>query len=233
MAWRRGTAHAAATVGASWKAGRRKGLASKVVGAVALGAVAAIGMVLAATAARADPAPTPRFVAGNVANCQQAGLSGSVLFGSAGFPSNPAAGSGTVSSDGLTLDVTIKAGFTASGIVVKGGPNSNVYDGPFVGPTTITGMQSPLFDKNIPAISHWFVCGEKTAPPSGTPTNGTTKPTTPGTTTSSPGGGGGLPVTGSAIGGLVVMGLALVVGGAALLAVRRRRDDATETETPA
>ncbi|HZM75827.1 MAG TPA: LPXTG cell wall anchor domain-containing protein [Candidatus Limnocylindrales bacterium] len=202
------------------------------VGAVAFGAVAVVGIVLAATTAQPDPAPAPRFVAGNVANCTQAGLSGTVLFGSSpDYPSNPTAGSGTVSQNGLTLNVTINAGFTASGIVVKGGPNANVYDGPFVGPITITGMQSPIFGSNIPAISHWFVCGAKTQTETPSPSPSETPSPTPPTTASSSG-GGGLPVTGTATGGLILTGLALLVmGGAALLVARRRRDGATETET--
>jgi LPXTG-motif cell wall-anchored protein len=48
---------------------------------------------------------------------------------------------------------------------------------------------------------------------------------TPGATSSAPGGGGGgLPVTGTAIGGIVVVGVGLVAAGVALLAVRRRRE---------
>ncbi|HET6212266.1 MAG TPA: LPXTG cell wall anchor domain-containing protein [Micromonosporaceae bacterium] len=70
----------------------------------------------------------------------------------------------------------------------------------------------------------------------GTP--GSTPPTTPsdGGSSSSDGGGGdggsstppsgsgGLPVTGTAIGGIVVVGIGMLAAGVALMAVRRRRD---------
>jgi LPXTG-motif cell wall-anchored protein len=63
--------------------------------------------------------------------------------------------------------------------------------------------------------------------PSGTPseTPSESGSSTPGATSSAPGGGGGgLPVTGTAIGGIVVVGVGLVAAGVALLAVRRRRE---------
>ncbi|MFC7484688.1 LPXTG cell wall anchor domain-containing protein [Luedemannella flava] len=46
--------------------------------------------------------------------------------------------------------------------------------------------------------------------------------------TSAPGSDGGLPVTGSAVGGLVAVGVGLVAAGAALLFLRRRRAGGTE-----
>jgi LPXTG-motif cell wall-anchored protein len=69
-----------------------------------------------------------------------------------------------------------------------------------------------------------------------TPTTPPTSPTspsesTPGETSSAPGGGGGgtLPLTGTAVGGIVVVGVGLVAAGVALMAVRRRREiDLTE-----
>jgi LPXTG-motif cell wall-anchored protein len=64
-----------------------------------------------------------------------------------------------------------------------------------------------------------------------TPTTPPTSPTspsesTPGETSSAPGGGGGgtLPLTGTAVGGIVVVGVGLVAAGVALMAVRRRRE---------
>lgn len=48
--------------------------------------------------------------------------------------------------------------------------------------------------------------------------SGTTSPAGPG--------GGQLPVTGAAVGGIAVTGLAFIVAGVAMLALRRRRDDA-------
>lgn len=220
-------------------------------GAIAI-AVGAAGVLLIGTPALADPAPTPRLVNENVTTCADAGLTGSILFGGEGNASGEA-GSGTVIDD-TDLTVTINAGFTASGIAVKGGPAAFVYDGPFTGPVTITELEAPLVGKpeNVPAISHWFVCGgtsttptpsgstppptttappttaPPTTPPATTQPPTTTEPpttTAPPTTTTAPTTpDDDLPVTGAGVSGLVITGLALIAGGAALLLLRRRRD---------
>ena len=155
-------------------------------GTIGLAMLGITGFVLASGIASADPAPAPRLIEDNVKTCAAAGLSGSVLFGSApDYPQNPAAGSGTVSGDGQFVDVTINEGFTASGIVVKGGPNTYVYDGPFVGEVTIEDLRSPNNEAgNIPEISHWFVCGMETPPTTAPPT--TAPPTTAPPTTAPP-----------------------------------------------
>jgi hypothetical protein len=149
-------------------------------GAIGLAVLGVAGFVLASGIANADPAPAPRLVTGNVTTCAAAGLGGTVLFGGGpGYSPNPDAGSGTVSPDGRFLDVTINEGYTANGIVVKGGPNAYVYGGPFVGEVTVDDMRSPNNDGgNIPQISHWFVCGMKTPP--------TTKPATTAPPTTAP-----------------------------------------------
>jgi LPXTG-motif cell wall-anchored protein len=203
-------------------------------GAALFAAVAAAGFTMLATGvANAAPAPAPRLVEGNVASCEQAELEGSIILGggdTSGSASSEA-GTGTV-TDGLTLDVTLNAGFTATGIVVKGGTDANVYDGPFVGPTEVEGMIAPLTGGGQQAeISHWFVCGFETPP--------TTPPTTPppgengddGEDGENGEGGddgeddnGSLPVTGMQVGGLVALGAGLLAAGIVMLAVRRRRD---------
>ena len=129
---------------------------------MAVAAIAFLGVSLAAPAAACavdTVAPPARvFHEGNATACSggkhSAGLSGVII-------SPPGTGAtGTVSPNGKELTVTITDGFTASGIVVKGGDNFNVYVGPFVGPTTIGPMISPPVGQgNTPAISHWFVCG--------------------------------------------------------------------------
>lgn len=194
-------------------------------GAIVVAMIGAVAVALAASTASADPAPEPRFVEGNVTTCEEAGLTGEVLFGSSpDYPSNPAAGSGTVSGDGTTLDVTINEGFTASGIVVKGGPDTNVYDGPFVGPTTVEGMQSPPVGQgNIPEISHWFVCGTETTP-SPSPTVSPSPTMSPAPTSPAP---TALPLTGtntSSSTGLLLGSAAAFLGvGALLITFGRKR----------
>jgi LPXTG-motif cell wall-anchored protein len=220
--------------------------------AAAVAAVAAVllwGATAQATAAGAVAVPTVTPTAtekpGNATVCtgdkDAANLSGTVILSSADDPdglngSKTGVGEGTVDADQKVLTVHLDAGVTASGVVVKGGDNFNVYVGPFVGEITIAGMTAPLVgqDKNVPVISHWFVCGgpsESESPsPSSSPSassSPTAEPSSPGTSTSTS--GGSLPVTGTAITGIVIAGVALIGGGAALLFLRRRRDvtDAT------
>jgi LPXTG-motif cell wall-anchored protein len=211
-------------------------------GAVAFAAAGAVGfMLLTPGVANADPAPAPRLVLGNVATCEQADLEGEIILGGEEGSATSPAGTGTVTDK--TLDVTINAGFTATGIVVKGGPNANVYDGPFVGPTEVEGMVAPTTASGEPAgISHWFVCGFETpSTPSPTPTteSPTPTPTTPppsesvppsgstpppGSVSPTAPGGPGLPVTGAAATTMALTGLGLIGGGVALVWLRRRRD---------
>lgn len=195
-------------------------------GAVAFAAAGAVGFTLLTTGvANAAPAPEPRLVEGNVATCVQAGLEGEIILQGETGSATSEAGTGTVT--GKTLDVTINAGFTATGIVVKGGPNANVYGGPFVGPTEVEGMVAPTNASGEPAgISHWFVCGSETpsSPPPSSPETPPTTPETPPSSSPPAVSGGGLPVTGAAATTMALTGLALVGGGAALLWFRRRRD---------
>lgn len=190
-------------------------------GAAALAAAGALGFTLltsgvaSAGVASAIPAPTPRLVAGNITTCEEAGLDGEIILQStSGESASNAAGTGTVSADGLTLDVMINAGFTASGIAVKGGPNANVYTGPFVGPILVEDMQAPTNPGGQqPQISHWFVCGFERPP--------TTPPTKPPKTE--------LPKTGPSLSDPsvvlpVAFGSGLLLLGATLVVLHRRRD---------
>ncbi|MEH1123531.1 hypothetical protein [Micromonospora sp. CPCC 206061] len=169
--------------GAEYRAARRR-MNQFRWSAMGLAAAGAAGLVFASGIASADPAP-PRVVGGNPNTCAAAGLGGTILLSSS-MPSETAS-SGTVSGNGLLLDVTINSGFTASGIVVKGGPRANAYNGPFTGPVTIEDLRAPTNPGGQqPQISHWFVCGgqsPKTTPPA-TPTSKppTTRPTTAPTT---------------------------------------------------
>jgi LPXTG-motif cell wall-anchored protein len=180
---------------------------------VVTGGLAGLALIATAApaAAAAVPAPTPRVVQGNVTTCAQAGLSGSILFSDEN--PNPAAGSGTESADQLFLTVTINSGFTASGIAVKGGPDTNVYDGPFVGPITIENLRAPQNPGGQqPEISDWFVCGTTSSPkPSVTPSGA---PET--------GGGGSYGVTFAGLGALALASAAGIV----LFRIRRRNDAA-------
>lgn len=183
----------------------------------AMGAIAAtsvLGVLMTAGVAKAVPAPAPRLVQGNVATCDGAGLTGQIILQGEDTGASSEAGTGTIT--GQFLDVTINAGWTASGVAVKGGPNTNVYDGPFVGPVTIEDMRAPNNEGGNQAdISHWLVCGSKTGP-----TNGPTmKPSGPAKT----GGGGSQPIDGWIAGGAALL-VALPMAGA--LIWRRRHGNA-------
>jgi LPXTG-motif cell wall-anchored protein len=87
--------------------------------------------------------------AGNATTCAHADLDGEII---------AQGGQG-----GQTMDVTVPEGITLTGIVIKGGPNYNVYPG-----NVLTDLHSPLVESgNIPQISHWFVCGTKSGETSG------------------------------------------------------------------
>lgn len=76
-------------------------------------------------------------------------------------------------------------------------------------------------------LTHGCAGGEvPTTPPTSPPTSPSSpSESTPGETSSTPGGGGGnLPLTGTAVGGLVVVGVGLLAAGVAMMAVRRRRE---------
>jgi hypothetical protein len=86
----------------------------------------------------------------------------------------------TISDDGKFLDVVAKEGTVILAVIVKGGPNSNVYTEP-----PFEDLRAPDVPGGIPEISHYEVCiGEeeeetKTPTTPTTPGNGETTATTP------------------------------------------------------
>jgi hypothetical protein len=89
----------------------------------------------------------------------------------------------TLSADGKFLSWSVSGGAEMLAVIVKGGPNFNVYDytrGPYVGGATPpfshdNGLQSPAQTSKgkttVPQISHYNVCYK---PPSGEGLNGCT-----------------------------------------------------------
>jgi hypothetical protein len=87
----------------------------------------------------------------------------------------------TISDDGKFVTVVAKEGTVILAVIVKGGPNSNVYTEP-----PFEDLRAPDVPGGIPEISHYEVCigeeEEETTPPTTPPpTNGETTPaeTTP------------------------------------------------------
>lgn len=158
-------------------------------GRLLMPAALALGVsLLIATPAIALPKAQPQpsdaratMHSGNATTCAQAGLSGTtVTFASV-----------REQDDNTSITITaadIPAGDTLVGVVVKGGPGYNVYQGL----TEWTNLISP---KNpggqIPTISHWFACVTQTKGGGGGPTPPPTQPTQPGGPTGTQPGGGG------------------------------------------
>lgn len=158
-------------------------------------AIAATMLALAATlfsgaAASAVEEPTEdsraTVVAGNLTSCGDGAKGAGV-------------GGDLISEEDLTftggeenvdqyLDITaIADGVTVTGIVVKGGTDSNVYvpgeNGLSATPPWLD-LRAPLNDGgNIPQISHWFVCGTVTTTTTTTTTSTTETTTATATTT--------------------------------------------------
>lgn len=65
-----------------------------------------------------------------------------------------------VSNNGRYLDWT-STNATVLAVVVKGGPNYNLYNYVGTGFTWDNGLHSPLHGRNVPAISHYNVCYER------------------------------------------------------------------------
>jgi hypothetical protein len=131
-------------------------------------------------AGQALAATGPELIEGNVVTCAQAGLDGEMLIMvDASASGENAIIKGTVHGpDNTLLDVELlDDSWTITGVVIKGGNAANVY----TPPPPYTGLTSPTnAGANVAAISHWFVCGEKTTPsPSPSPTPSETPSETP------------------------------------------------------
>jgi hypothetical protein len=200
--------------------------------------VVSVGVSLGGTAiAVAGPDDPPQSgddrataVAGNVTTCAAAGIPGTEIEVTSNITEN------------TYIDITaVPAGFTITGVVVKGGPAYNKY--PNLGALPWNDLHAPLVSSGKPAeISHWFVCGKKKT----TTTTKTTTPTTTTTTSTSTSTGSsssssrvtttsstpavvpasnnsGLANTGFSGGPLVLIGGLLLVGGVAALFLARAR----------
>ncbi|TDQ05917.1 LPXTG cell wall anchor domain-containing protein [Labedaea rhizosphaerae] len=165
-------------------------------------------------------------------DCAGAGLAGERILGE----DNPR---------GTYFDITsIPAGYTVTGVVVKGGDAYNVYLPGALGDLPWLKLHAPINASGGPAgLSHWFACGTKGSTTTTTTTAPVTTTTSPGggesstTVTTSPGGGAGSPSattpgaqggeglasTGFGNGWLVIVGGALLLGGGALLVLVRGR----------
>src|SRR5688572_5163933 len=89
----------------------------------------------------------------------------------------------TLAADGKSVTInSVEAGFTVSFIIVKGGDDTNKYiPGQHGLPASPpwTDLISPFTNGGqIPAISHWFVCGGGTATTTTSTTTTTTLPPT-------------------------------------------------------
>lgn len=131
-------------------------------------------------------------------------------------------------TDSQVFDFTATGG-TVVGVAVKGGPDANFYDYRPDGVSSGTGLHAPVNPTNqkffgLSHISFCYMLPTSTPSPSApSSSNGNGNGSTPGMPPGN-GTGDGLPKTGTAIGGIVVLGLGLVAAGIALVALRRRRD---------
>lgn len=160
--------------------------AAIVVASIAL--AASIGTATAHAAETDDPRAVPHD--GNVTKCAAAGLDGDVIAfwepGEGKDTENIEFTGGTPESDQYLTITGVADGLDVTGIVLKGGPGYNVYVPGELGLSENVpweDLRSPLVGKpprNVPEISHWFVCG--TGEP--TPPSTTTEP--PATTTEPP-----------------------------------------------
>lgn len=184
---------------------------------------------------------------GNATDCEDAGLPGELIHVDDEGPL-------TFTSDGTFLDITaIPEDIEVTGVVVKGGPNYNVYNVELLGELPWEGLRSPYNNGgNVPEISHWYACGGPAddeepptttvpppppseepppidappteEPPTSAPPSEPAPPATPPTS-------GGLAETGvSGVGLLGIIGGGLLLGGSGLLLLMRYRGTATSED---
>lgn len=122
--------------------------------ALALGTVGVTGSP--ALAQTEDPRAT--VFPGNATTCEDAGLEGEILTPGVDFTYT-----GGGPDDQFVTIESVSEGTEVTGIVVKGGPNYNVYVPGTLGlpaDPPWEDLRSPLNEGgNIPTISNWFVCG--------------------------------------------------------------------------
>ena len=201
----------------------------------------------------ATAVPNPK-----IRNCADAKVPGDTLVKS-GDKTDLIEFTGGVPDKDKTLTITsVAKGVTITAIVVKGGDGYNLYVPGEKGLSETPpweDLKSPLNGgRQVPTISHWFVCGsKKDTPPSGTtaptkpstPATETTKPSAPATSdtsvsptsTTAPaavpagnesGTGGGLANTGFDNSWLIWVAALLLVAGGGLLALLKFRRKASE-----
>ncbi|TKG58709.1 hypothetical protein FCN18_37605 [Prauserella endophytica] len=152
--------------------------------AVVVAALTAGLLVGSAVSASATAHEDPRaeIGEGNATTCEHAGLDGDLI--DKGVLTYEG---GKHNVDQYVTITDVPGNVTVTGIVVKGGDRHNVYEPGKRGlPTTPpwTDLRSPLNKGgNIPAISHWYVCGVETTTTTTTSTT-TTETSTTETTTS-------------------------------------------------
>ncbi|MEU6642213.1 hypothetical protein ABZ863_06645 [Saccharomonospora sp. NPDC046836] len=153
----------------------RSRLRTFAVAAMTFGLLAGTAGLASATGSKEDP--RAEITPGNATTCADAGLAGTLLEKGVDFTFVK----GGQEDQFVTIE-TVAAGVTVSGIVVKGGPAYNIYvpgeRGLAVTPPWEK-LRSPLNrGGNIPVISHWYVCGDKTPTTTTTTTDTETTETT-------------------------------------------------------
>ncbi len=159
--------------------------------------------------------PDPTVHQGDPTTCAAAGLAGALQVISTPQPPGQAlldAGAPGVTVDvlqeagaltGRQLTVTIRPGFTMTGIVVSGGGAYHLYTGPFPGAAVLRPLTAPPQGQDAPLIERYLVCGDANPTPD-------------------------LPATGNTPSSatmiwIVSAGAALVAAGVTILLVARRR----------